>query len=170
MNKRKRLVVVGATGLLLLLSGSLCAYYLRDRATAVAGYERGSPALPQHVLIAAQGSDFKDRLVAALVERLERRPAYVKVIDVAALDGIDAASWQAIVIVHTWEFGRPPRAISDFTARQRDPGGIIAVTTSGSGREKPPGVDVVSSASVVDELPALVEEVATKIEARLAAG
>jgi hypothetical protein len=167
MKKRTRILVVTGTGLLLLLSGSLCAYFLRNAQDAGPSYERGTPALPLHVLVAAQGSAFKDRLVTTLVGELERRPAYVKVIDVGALPGVDAASWQAIVIVHSWEFGKPPRVVSDFTVRLPDTGKVIDVTTSGGGREKLAGVDAISSASIMDEVPALVAQVSAKLDVRL---
>jgi hypothetical protein len=154
--------------LLLLGSASLGAYYLRGDAGRVHTYERGLPTLPQHVLIATQGSTFKDRLVTALAARLELRPAYVKVIDVEGLRGVNAADWQAIVIVHNWAFGSAPRAVSAFVARLPDTGKVIDVTTSSSGHEKLPGVDVISSASVLDDVPELVTQISSKIDARLA--
>lgn len=168
MKKRSRILIATLTGLTLLLSGSLCAYYLSVDRSPVPSYERGSPSLPRHVLVATQASSFKARLVTALVDRLERRPVHVKVIDVAGLGDIDEAQWQVIVIVHTWEFGRPPRAASSFVAQLADAGKVIDVTTSGSGREKLPGVDVISSASVIDDVPDLVAQIDAKIEARLA--
>src|SRR5688572_7440371 len=67
----------------------------------------GAPSGPR-VLIATQGSDFKDALTAGLVAHLQRRSAFVKVIDVTALGGIQEADWNAIVVIHTWEMRKPP--------------------------------------------------------------
>ncbi len=165
---RKHIVLsVVVTTALLLVSASLSAYLLQREGGRAQTYERGLPTLPHHVLVATQTSTFKDRLVTALVMRLEQRPAYVKVIDVAGLRNVDAAQWQAIVIVHNWTFGSAPRVVSNFVAALPDKTRVIDVTTSSKGREKLPGVDVISSASVVDDVPAIVEQISAKIDARL---
>jgi hypothetical protein len=169
MERRRKLVVFSVGTLLLLVSGTLGAYFLMHGMTQVRPYEKGAPILPHHILVATQGSAFKDRLVSTLAAQLERRPAYVKVIDVGRLADIDAADWNAIVIVHTWEIGKAPRSVTRFVARLAEPGRIIDVTTSGSGRERLPGVDVLSSASKMDEVPELVVQVIARIDARLAA-
>jgi hypothetical protein len=70
------------------------------------------------------------------------------------------------VLVHSWEFGKPPRVVRDFVARLAAPDKVIDVTTSGSGREKLPGVDVISSASVMDKVPELVAQIRLRIDAR----
>ncbi|HTP40601.1 MAG TPA: hypothetical protein VMI92_13630, partial [Steroidobacteraceae bacterium] len=94
---------------------------------------------------------------------------YVKVVDVTDLGDINGTDWQAIVIVHGWEFGSPPRAVSAFLARLPDPARVIDVMTSSSGREKLPGVDFISSASVIDDVSDLVTLIDAKVSARLAA-
>jgi hypothetical protein len=164
--KRRRFVVLGVGALLLMASGSLGAYFLRHAMVPMQSPEKGQLAL--RVLVAAQGSTFKDRLVATLVAQLKQRPAHVQIIDVDALASVDDAAWSVIVIVHTWEFGEPPQAVSEFVARLANPGKIIDATTSDSGEEKLPGVDVISSASVVDAVPELVARINAKIDARLA--
>lgn len=166
--KRKKhlLVIIVVAALLLIVSGSLFGYLKRHAMATAQTYEKGAPSLPRHVLVATQGSPFKDRLVTALAAQLEQRPVYVKVIDVGGLGDIDGADWHAIVLVHSWEFGKPPRVVRDFVARLAAPDKVIDVTTSGSGREKLPGVDVISSASVVDEVPELVAQITLKIDAR----
>lgn len=163
--KKRRLLIAVILAAALLVSGLVYGYFSRHAMQPVDAYEAGSPALARHVLIAAQGSAFKDALVTGLVLRLVQRPVHVKVIDVSGLPGVEGGDWQAIVIVHSWEFGRPPPEVGDFVARIQDRHRIIDVTTSGSGREKLPGVDVISSASVVDDIPALLAEIEMKIDA-----
>ena len=165
--KKGRIVVIVIAAVLMLLYGAAYGYFAQHGMKAVPGHEQGLPSLPQHVLIATQGSGFKDGLVVALLARLQQRPSHVKVIDVAGLAAMNGADWQAIVIVHSWEFGRPPRAVEEFVARLADSGKIIDVTTSGSGREKLAGVDVISSASVMDEIPDLAARLESRIDARL---
>jgi hypothetical protein len=121
----------------------------------------------RRVLIASESSTFKDRLATTLSARLVERKLAVEVIDIAGLADVDSAAWLSIVLVHNWEFGDPPSAVRDFLARTADPRGIIDVTTSSNGLEKPTGVDVVTSASVMDEIPELVTRIDAKIGERL---
>jgi hypothetical protein len=167
MARKKHLLVISIVAVLLLVvSGSLFGYLKRHGMAQAQTYERGTPSQPRHVLVATQGSPFKDRLVTTLVAQLEQQPVYVKVIDVGGLGDIDGADWHAIVLVHSWEFGKPPRVVRDFVARLAAPDKVIDVTTSGSGREKLPGVDVISSASVMDKVPELVAQIRLRIDAR----
>jgi hypothetical protein len=124
-------------------------------------------AQTRRVLIASESSTFKDRLATTLSARLVDRKLEVQVIDIAGLADVDSAAWLSIVLVHNWEFGEPPTAVRDFLARTADPRGIIDVTTSSNGLEKPTGVDVVTSASVLDEIPELVTRIDAKIGERL---
>jgi hypothetical protein len=164
--KTLRVLILAALALLVLMASAFVyTYFERHRMTPVATWEAGAPTLPQRVLIATQGSAFKDSLVAELAARLGRQGMYVKVADVTALAVANERDWHAVVIVHTWEFGRAPRQVSDFVGRSTDPERIFAVTTSGSGRERLPGVDVVSSASVMVDAPALAGALAAKIGA-----
>jgi hypothetical protein len=126
----------------------------------------GSPAGPR-VLIATQGSDFKDALTAGLVRRLERRSAFLKVIDVTELGRILEADWNAIVVMHTWEMGKPPIEVKTFVERitQRDK--LVVLSTSGAGDFKLEGVDAISAASRMDDVATRVGELASRVDAIL---
>jgi len=126
----------------------------------------GSPSGPS-VLIASQGSDFKDAVVAGLVEHLKRRSAYVKVIDVSALPGIQETRWDAMVVIHTWEMRKPPAAVRVFVDRVRNRDKLLVLTTSGAGDFKMEGVDAISTASKMVDVPARVAEMAKRVDAIL---
>lgn len=124
-------------------------------------------AQARQVLIASETGTYKDRLVTALTARLTEQKLEVKVIDISGLADVDSGVWSAVVLVHNWEFGEPPAAVREFLARTPDTRRIIDVTTSSSGQEKPEGVDVVTSASVMDEIPTVVAGISARINARL---
>lgn len=166
MSISRVLILVGVA--VLLLAGFAYRYLSVHAMRPAAAYTKGHPSLPRQVLIATQGSAFKDRLVAGLVERLEKHPAYMKVIDIADLTAVREMDWHAIVVLHTWEYGKPPGVVVDFVARLAAPDKVVFIATSGSGRERIAGVDVISSASEIDELPTLLESVGAKVDAMLA--
>jgi len=126
----------------------------------------GSAAGPR-VLIATQGSAFKDALVAGLVEHLKSRAAHTKVIDVTALAGVREADWDAIVILHTWEMHKPPAAVQSFVDTAPDRRKLVVLTTSGAGDFRMPGVDAISSASRMIDVPTRVQELDRLLDARL---
>lgn len=126
----------------------------------------GSATGPR-VLIATQGSDFKNALTAGVLDHLKRRSAFVKVIDVTELDGIHEADWNAIVLVHTWEMGKPPRQVKAFVGRMGGRDKLVVLTTSGAGSFKLEGVDAISAASHLDDVTMRVRELASRIDAIL---
>lgn len=158
------LVVLG----LVLLSVLSLLWYKAQYSMAIAtAFDRGSPQATPRILIATQGSRFKDALVAGILDRLTSSAPYIKVIDVSALPGVQEDAWNAIVIVHTWENWRPQADAKAFFDTARDRSKLIVVSTSGSGREKMPGVDAVSAASVMDDVPKLVGEVLARLDSIL---
>ena len=116
--------------------------------------ERGTGSA---VLIATQGSEYKDAVVRALVDGLRRRSVYVRVADVSALPGIAETDWNVIVVVHTWQMGKPEPHAREFVERVKDRSKLVVLTTSGGGDEKMPGVDAISAASEVARAPADAE-------------
>ena len=67
-----------------------------------------------HVLIATQGSDFKDAVLERLLGELTVMESYIKGIDVSLLDDIQYEDWDAICIMHTWEQWRAPKSVERF--------------------------------------------------------
>lgn len=128
-------------------------------------FEVKSPVAAAKVLIATQGSAFKDSVVGGVVAHLRLRPAYVKVIDVSALSSVHEADWNAILVIHTWEMGQPQPDAKQFMKRIGDHHKVIVVSTSGAGTLKLDGVDTISSASVMTDVPRRVAEIDSRIDA-----
>jgi hypothetical protein len=142
-------------------------YRLHFSMSTARAFEVNDPRSSPRVLIASQGSEFKDAIVARVVEQLKARAAYVRVIDVSALPGIDDGEWNAIVVLHTWEMRKPPREVQAFVDRARGSGKLVVLTTSGAGDFKIDGVDAMSSASVVADAPSRAEDIRAKLDAIL---
>lgn len=124
------------------------------------------PSLANKVLIATQGSAFKDDVVNSLVERLQDREVYINIIDVDQLNVIHREDWKAIVLIHTWEIGQPPHSVSRFLRRSGTEG-IIELTTTGDSQGHIEGVDGITSASRMDEVDRCVREVMLSLEPKI---
>lgn len=128
--------------------------------------EQGSPSAPR-VLIATQGSAFKNAVTAGLVELLRKRSAHIRVVDVTTLPDIDESEWDAMVVIHTWEFGAPPQVVKAFVGRVKRADKLVVLTTSGAGTFGVEGIDVISSASTMVDVPSEVGQLFSRVDAVL---
>jgi len=92
---------------------------------------------------------------------------YLKVVDVSELPRIYENEWTAIVVLHTWEYGKPQADAAAFVARVGDKRKLIVVTTSGGGKQKMPGTDAISTASERRDVPTRVAEAMRTMDAIL---
>lgn len=160
--RRKLLIVVLAlVGAALVFMTWYRLHYSMDvaRAFEVVGSPDGA-----RILVATQGSAFKDAVTTGLLEHLRRRSASVKVIDVSGLQSVQPQDWDVIVMIHTWEMRKPPAAVQAFAERTQQKDKLVVLTTSGAGHFKLAGVDAISAASQMADVPARVEEMTMRID------
>lgn len=162
---RRILLGLGAAVLVLLAFGTW--YDLRYSMDEARSFEVGDTGADSRVLVATQGSGFKGAVVAGVVEHLRGRAAYVKVIDVSELSDVDASDWHAIVILHTWEMREPQADAKAFVDRAPDRRRIVVLGTSGEGSFRMEGVDAISTASTLADVPARVAEITARVDAIL---
>jgi hypothetical protein len=144
-------------------------YLLLNRQGVIESYEMSNPEAKHRVLIASQGSSFKNALVDSINAYLKSRPIYFKVIDVTKLDSIQEEKWDAVVLIHTTEQWKLQPDVKAYLERVKDLNKIILVTTSGSGDWKTTDydVDVITSASKSQELPILTHRIIDRIDSLL---
>jgi hypothetical protein len=165
--RRREVIILIIALIALFIPSSLLWYRGHYSMTLARPFTAGVTSSAQRVLIATQGSRFKDALVAGLVRHLLSRSVYVSVIDVSGLPGVKASEWTAIVLIHTWEYSRPQADARAFLDRLAERQRVVVVTTSGSGKEAMPGVDAISAASVMGDPPAPLAAVTGRIDALL---
>jgi len=153
------LIVIGSIIVLLLVTFGI--YLLLNIQGEADSFEVGSPELEQKVLITSQGSDFKNALVDSLTTHLKEKPLYVKVVDVSVLGEINEDEWDALVLIHTTQQYKLQPNVKEYPDRAKDLSKVILVTTSGSGEWKTEDyeVDIFTSASKMDELGLLVDNI-----------
>jgi hypothetical protein len=134
----------------------------------VEGFTVNDPSSEQRLLIATQGSTYKDAVVASVVERLSGRPIFIQVVDVTALPDVGENQWDAIVVLHTIEYGKAPAPAQAFIDRVGKTGKVVVLSTSGAGDFKIEGIDAISSASRMTDVPGQVDKIQSRIEPLLA--
>jgi len=161
------LMVIGS--IVVLLVALFVIVLLINKQGVVEPYDAGQPGSGNRLLIATQGSGFKSALIDSVTVYLIDDSLYVRVIDVTGLGEIDDNEWNAILIVHTTEQWKLQPDVAKYLERARDLSKVIVVTTSGSGEWKSDeyAVDVITSASKSDELPALTQKIVAKLRVLL---
>ena len=127
-------------------------------------YEVNSPAENSRLLLATQGSDFKNAITTAIVDYYKTESVYIKVIDISALVGVNPNNYDALLIIHTWENWKPPSSVKSFMDRTTDyRDKMVVLTTSGEGSYKMEGIDAFTGESILEETPNHVGEIIKKL-------
>ena len=163
----RKKVIIGIAALALTTFAFLTWYKFHYSMDVAESFEVNTPELKHRVLIATQGSDFKDAIVDGIVVHLKQRHTYIKVLDVAALQQVNEDKWNAVVIIHTWENLKPQADAKAYLERVKDLKKVIVLTTSGNGGHKIEGVNAITSASVMTDIPSRILDIKNRLDSIL---
>jgi hypothetical protein len=139
-------------------------YSVQHRMDEVGSFDINEKGLKHKVLIATQGSEYKDSVVNQIIEELRTIPIYLKVIDIRQLPLIHEREWSAIVILHAWENSNPQKDAEEFIQRASSKNKIIVVSTSERGDETIEGIDGITSASLIEQIPANARDIVHRVK------
>ena len=127
----------------------LLSYKIIFSQKKIESFEINTPNFDKHILIASQGSKFKNQLVKIFSDELKMENFYIKVIDVSLLKNIKISNWQSIIIINAIESGKLEKNVDNFIQKNSLYNNIILVITSGSGKFmlKDYDIDAISTAS-----------------------
>lgn len=149
--KKKVTRIILIVGAILLL---LAIWYKYTYSMDVASeYGINNPTFQKKLLIATQGSNFKDAITNSLVDNYKQDSIYIKVIDISSLQKVALENYNAIVLIHTWENWKPPSEVKLFIDKNiafQDK--MIVMTTSGEGSFKMKNVDAITGESKLENV------------------
>jgi len=162
--EKQKIIAIGVGLLAICVAAFLGWYQIHYSMDVAKPFEFGESSAPSRVLVATQGSKFKNAVVDGVVKSFRNRPVFVKVIDVSGLRWVDAGQWDAILVLHTWEKWEPPDVVDAFFVRWRSVDNVIALATSSAGDLKIEGVDAIASASRMTDVSSYVTKLLNRIE------
>ncbi len=167
--KALRIILLSLGALLVIFAAIFALYLISHRQGVIVNREIQHDSAKFNVLIASQGSQFKNNLVDSIVQILQDRPMSVKIVDVTNLAEINDADWHALILIHTTEKWQLQPDVKAFLDRAKDLSRIMLVTTSGDGkwRTKDYKVDIITSASANKELSPITQEIKEWLDIRL---
>ncbi|MBQ4802964.1 hypothetical protein J8L88_08910 [Aquimarina sp. MMG015] len=116
------------------------------------------------ILIASQGSKFKDSVVQGILRKYEKDTIYFKVIDVYTLFTVNIEKWDALILINSWEYGSPPKNVKKFIKNHpNELNKLIVLSTVGSSNIVLKDVDVISGESIIEKTSTYVEVVTNRL-------
>jgi hypothetical protein len=140
------LIAIGLSLVFFLLLVWYWATYSMDEARS---FEIGNANAPQSLLIAFQGSVYKNSVVEQIAEHFSTSDIHIKGIDIQYLSNIDPDDYNAIFITHTWQIWQAPEAVERFIDDHPMMNHYVLLCTSESGNGQLENVDAITSASVL---------------------
>jgi hypothetical protein len=157
------LIVVGSIVGVLIIAA--VGYRLIFSQGVAESFEVNSSDLDTKVLIATQESDFKDALVSGIIEDLEKKPTYIKVVDVTTLSDVKEDEWNVVMLISTCQSSKLQADTTAYLDQAQDLDKTILLITSGSGTWKPENapIDSISSASRKVNVDSLVVNILNRL-------
>lgn len=141
-------------------------YMVRYSMDVVESFDVSVPNATHRLLIASQGSNYKEAVVSGVITELKEKPVFISVMDVSSLSDINVDQWNVVLILHTWESWEPQVDAKNFldSLSSSELKKVIVVTTSGRGDYKTEGVDAITSASSLSDVPRNVAAIVQRLD------
>jgi hypothetical protein len=140
----------------------LVIFYGQEKAEE---FEVNKPPIDIKMLVAYQGSAYKNTLVENLLNQLKDESIYIKLIDVDGLENIRLSDWDCVVIINTCERGTMNDSVKSFLKRADSLDRIILHTTSGGGvwKTKDFNIDTITGASDLEDIDKVTDDILKRI-------
>jgi len=127
-------------------------------------FQVNSPNYIRKLVIATQGSEFKNLVTNEIIDHFKEDSIFIQVIDVSSLPKIQLKDYNAVVLMHTWENWKPPVEVKEFINRTTsEKSKIVILTTSGQGNYKMDGVDAITGESNLEEIKFFSQKIIDKL-------
>ena len=149
IKKKLKWAVISIGSLILLLLLLFFIYIQFNKMDKAKSFTVNDPGLKNKILIATQGSAFKNSLSKGIINIYFNKDIYIKGVDVSELKNINSDNWPAILIVNSVEYGNIHKTAMRFISSAKNKNKIFVVATSSSGKKKPDKltVDTITCAS-----------------------
>lgn len=149
MNILKKWILRGFLGILFLgfVAGSWYCYKNFSRKAPVLEINTGHSG--DRVLLASQGSEFKDQFVTSFCDSLQGHVSILKVVELKDLNEIVASDWDRIILLNSF-IVKLNRRVGRFIDGLESPEKVLLLVTSGGADWKPQPdleLDAITSAS-----------------------
>ena len=128
-------------------------------------FEAGEKASLEKILIASQGSDYKNMFVEKVIEKLKNDSLFIKVIDVTEIEKENIDDFKAVLIINSIEMYDMQENAKGFLSGANNKK-VIMLATSGNGAMGPKdnSIDAITTASSLESIDEKVDEVINRLK------
>ncbi|HAA6456799.1 TPA_asm: hypothetical protein GGA71_02740 [Listeria monocytogenes] len=149
-----------------IFAGVMLSYRFIKSMDVTENAEINKSATGDHVLLATQGSKFKDSVMDQVKKDMEGKNVHVSIIDTTKLDKVKADDYDKVVLFTTVQSDDIPENVTTFMNDNKDKSIHIAVTAdSGRWDDKPKDIDAISEASKAENKQDFVDDLTKAIVA-----
>lgn len=120
---------------IIIVGGLLLAYIITNKQGVIEPFQVGNPQAQYKILVASQGSEFKEKLVERIASEFESDSVYISVVDCTDLDQSHTNGWDAYILIHVMQIHKMPKEAREFLNLLDDLSKVFLVSTSGAGDE-----------------------------------
>ncbi|MBC6298263.1 hypothetical protein HCJ45_14210 [Listeria sp. FSL L7-1517] len=140
------LIIVGIA--VVIFAGVMLSYRFLKSMDVTPNTEINESATGDHVLLATQGSDFKDSVIDQIEQDMANKNVHISIMDTTKLDKVSADDYDKVVLFTTVQSDDIPENVTTFMNDNKDKSIHIAVTAdSGRWDKQPKDIDAISEAS-----------------------
>ncbi|MBC1482257.1 hypothetical protein HCJ52_03370 [Listeria sp. FSL L7-1485] len=140
------LIIVGIA--VVIFAGVMLSYRFLKSMDVTPNTEINESATGDHVLLATQGSDFKDSVIDQIEQDMANKNVHISIMDTTKLDKVNADDYDKVVLFTTVQSDDIPENVTTFMNDNKDKSIHIAVTAdSGRWDKQPKDIDAISEAS-----------------------
>lgn len=140
------LIIVGIA--VVIFAGVMLSYRFLKSMDVTPNKEINESATGDHVLLATQGSDFKDSVIDQIEQDMANKNVHISIMDTTKLDKVNADDYDKVVLFTTVQSDDIPENVTTFMNDNKDKSIHIAVTAdSGRWDKQPKDIDAISEAS-----------------------
>lgn len=145
------------------------SYILKNQQDHIDSFQVGNQNAPYKILVASQGSDFKEKMVDRIIREWDCDSIYLSILDCTDLNKSHLEGWNAYIIIHTMQVHKMPKQTDLFLKQFTDLSKVTLVSTSGAGDEHYKGVEVdgISSPSRASVIEQIMNWLKPRVEAQL---
>ena len=164
---RRLLKIIGIVSLSIItvLFALSTTYVYKHYPRKIDSFEVNNSILNTKILIASQGSEFKNALLNNIVDKIDTDSTYIKVIDVSLLNELEPNNWNAVIIINTCIADKINKDVSQYLVESQNEIPKVLFITAGDGMWKPNNlsVDAISSASRMSKIENLSKNIFNRL-------
>jgi hypothetical protein len=166
MKKWLKILIWLITTPVALLLALFFSYIIVNQQGVIQPFHVGNANAKYKILIASQGSSFKEVLVERYVNELKNDSTFISILDCTELDESYVDNFDAFIVIHTMQIHKIPEEADIFLHKLPDLSRVVLVSTSGAGDEHYEKLDIdgISSASRLSAIDPILEWTLPKIK------